>query len=208
MIILGLNGSPHRQGNTAALLKVALEAAGELGVQTEEVFVQEIMEKLDRPYCTACSSPCTGKCYRGTELEQVFKRLGEADGVLMASPVYFGTASAQLKSFWDKTRRLRGEKRLLNVVGGAISSGGSRFGGQETTLRALHSMMLIQGMLIAGDCYDEKAPGHHGVCSQQPTEDDSYALKRAAVLGKRVAQVSLATGSLRQNRPLGRPPKG
>lgn len=207
MIILGLNGSPHRHGNTAALLRIALEAAEELGARTEVLFIQEIMEKLDKPYCTACSSPCTGKCYRGTELEQALARLGEADGILMASPVYFGTVSAQLKSFWDKTRRLRGEKRLLNVAGGAISSGGSRFGGQETTLRALHSMMLIQGMLIVGDCYDEKAPGHHGVCSQQPTQDDAYALKRAVVLGKRVAQVCLATEALRLNRPLGKPSK-
>lgn len=200
MIVLGLNGSPHREGNTAELLRVALEAAAEMGVATETLYLQEILDKLDKPYCTACSTPCTGVCYRGTELEQVITRLGEADGILMASPVYFGTVSAQLKSFWDKTRRLRGEKKLLNVVGGALSSGGARFGGQETTLKAMHSMMLIQGMLIAGDCYDEKAPGHHGVCAQQPSREDSYALKRAAVLGKRVAQVCLATGSLRQNR--------
>ncbi len=200
MIIFGLNGSPNSEGNSAELLRVSLDAAQELGVKTETFFLQDILSKLEKPYCTACTTPCTGACYRGTELEQVFERLGEADGILMASPVYFGTVSAQLKGFWDKTRRLRGEKKLLNVVGGAISSGGGRFGGQETTLKTMHSMMLIQGMLIVGDCYDEKAPGHHGVCSQQPSREDLYALKRAVVLGKRVAQVCQATAILRQKR--------
>ncbi len=200
MIILGLNGSPHRDGNTAELLRVSLQAAEEMGVKTEMLFLQEILEKLNKPYCSACTTPCTGACYRGTELEQVMERLGEADGLLVASPVYFGTVSAQLKGFWDKTRRLRKDKKLLNVVGGALSSGGGRFGGQETTLKTIHSMMLIQGMLIVGDCYDEKAPGHHGVCSQQPSGEDSYALKRAVVLGKRVAQVCQATDLLRRQR--------
>lgn len=200
MIILGLNGSPNRNGNTAELLRVSLEAAQELGAATEILFLQEILDKLKKPFCNACTTPCTGACYKGTELEQILERLGEADGLLIASPVYFGTVSAQLKGFWDKTRRLRRAKKLLNVVGGALSSGGARFGGQETTLKAIHSMMLIQGMLIVGDCYDEHAPGHHGVCAQEPSAKDAYALKRAAVLGKRVAQVCLATGLLRRQR--------
>ena len=197
MIILGLSGSPNRSGNTAELLRIALQAAGELGAQTEMIFLQEIMEKQPKPYCTDCATPCTGVCYRGTELETLMKRMELVDGLLIASPVYFGTVSAQLKAFWDKTRILRGEKKLLNVIGGAISSGGARFGGQETTLKTIHGMMLIQGMLVAGDCYDEKAPGHYGAGSQSPTAGDAYALKRAVVLGKRVAQVAQATIALR-----------
>ena len=198
MIILGLNGSPNKSGNTAELLQICLKAAEEAGARTEMLYIQDIMEKESKPYCTACTTPCQGTCYKGTELGQVMERLGTADGILMASPVYFGTVSAQLKGFWDKTRRLRGEKKLLNVVGGAISSGGARFGGQETTVKTIHSMMLIQGMLLVGDCYDEKAPGHYGACSQQPSKEDEYALKRAVVLGQRVAQVCRATEMLRQ----------
>ena len=200
MIILGLNGSPNRAGNTAELLRISLQAAQEMGAQTEMLYLQEIMEIQSKPYCTACADPCTGACYRGTELEKVLERMEQIDGLIIASPVYFGTVSAQLKAFWDKTRRLRRVKSLLNVAGGAISSGGARFGGQETTLKTIHCMMLIQGMLIAGDCYSEKAPGHYGAGSQSPTADDSYALKRAVVLGKRVAQVAQSTITLRNSR--------
>ena len=204
MLILGLNGSPNRDGNTAELLGISLQAAEEMGAKTELLFLHEIMEKQSSPFCTACSTPCTGACYSGTEFEGVLEKLGEADGILMASPVYFGTVSAQLKGFWDKTRRLRRDKKLLNVVGGAISSGGAPFGGQETTVKTMYSMMFIQGMLVVGDCYEEQAPGHFGVCSQSPTRDDAYALKRAVVLAKRVVQVCGATDALRRERRVGK----
>lgn len=200
MYIIGLNGSPHREGNTAFLLENALEAAEEEGANTEILFCQEILQKMEKPFCVACETPCAGKCYAGTEYEQVLEKIGSADGLLLASPVYFGSISTQLKGVWDKTRRLRREKKLLNVVGGAITVGAARFGGQETTIKAMHSLMLIQSMLIVGDCYEEKAPGHHGVCAQAPSREDSYAVKRAIVLGKRMAQVCQSTASLRSHR--------
>ena len=196
MKIIGLNGSPRREGNTASILRAALDGARESGVETEIIFVHEVMIKEKRPFCTACESPCQGVCYRGTEYETALKKISDADGLLVASPVYFGTVSAQLKSFWDKTRRLRGGKNLLNTVGGALSVGAARFGGQETTIKAIHSMMFVQGMIVVGDSH-EKSPGHHGVCAQQPSDEDAHALKRAFFLGKRVAEVCEATASLR-----------
>lgn len=198
MLIIGLNGSPRPDGNTSYLLEKSLDAAGELGAQTETLYLHEIVEKQEMPFCIACESPCNGACYEGTELEKIYDRVGSADGLLVATPVYFGTISGQLKTFWDKTRRLRRDKKLYNVVGGAISVGAARFGGQETTVKDIHSMMLVQGMIVVGDCYDEKAPGHHGVSAQQPSREDKYALKRAYVLGKRVAQMCLATANIRR----------
>ncbi|MDI6688874.1 MAG: NAD(P)H-dependent oxidoreductase [Actinomycetota bacterium] len=40
-------------------------------------------------------------------MEEVFNLLKQADGVVLGSPVYFGTVSAQMKAFWDKTRDIR-----------------------------------------------------------------------------------------------------
>ncbi len=196
MLIIGLNGSPNREGNTAFLLDTALKSAAELGAKTEIIFIQELLNKVKRPFCIACETPCRGLCYAGTELEVVLEKLASADGLLVGSPVYFGTVSAQLKSFWDKTRRLRGNKGLLNTVGGALTSGGGRFGGQETTLRAIHTMMFVQGMIIIGDSH-EKSPGHHGASAAQPASDDLHAQKRAALMAKRMVEVCRATASLR-----------
>ncbi len=197
MKIIGINGSPHRQGDTTLLLQTALDAATGEGTETEMIFVAEILEKVKTPFCKGCANPCPATCYRGTIYEDILKTLGEADGLLVGSPVYFGEISAQLKSFWDRTRRLRTEKRLINVVGGALSVGGARFGGQETTLQAIHNMMLVQGMIVVGDGYPDNDAGHFGAAAQHAASNDKHALKRAVILGKRVATVARATTALR-----------
>jgi len=202
MLIVGLNGSPNRQENTAYILEAALGAAAKLGARIETIFIREILDSQKVPFCINCETPCRGVCYKGTALEKVLEKMAAADGLLLASPVFFGTVSGQIKAFWDKTRRLRREKKLLNTVGGALSVGAARFGGQETTLRVLHSMMLVQGMIIVGDSH-EKSAGHHGTCVGGTAEEDQNALKRAFMLGQRVAQVCEATAVLRANRPRG-----
>ncbi len=188
MLILAINGSPNKEGNTAFLLNKVLEEAGENGAQTEIIHVMDALEDQDKPYCDACSSPCNRSCIDGTELESVFARLEESDGVILGSPVYFGTVSAQMKAFWDKSRCVRTKKALIGKVGGAVSVGASRFGGQETTVRALHDIMLIQGMNIIGDGSTEFDAGHQGVCGQKPAEEDQDAIKRAKVMGRRIVK--------------------
>ena len=200
MKIIGINGSPHRQGDTTLLLQTALDAASSEGAETETLFVAEILGNLKTPFCTGCANPCPATCYRGTVFEDTLKTLGEADGLLVGSPVYFGEISAQLKSFWDRTRRLRTEKKLINVVGGGLSVGAARFGGQETTLQAIHNMMLVQGMIVVGDGYPDNDAGHFGAAAQHAARKDEHGLKRAVILGKRVATVARATESLRIGR--------
>ncbi len=197
MYIVALNGSPHREGNTAFLLETALAAAGEAGADTELVHVETVLASQKIPYCQACVSPCSGACYRGTDLEAVFDRMRRADGIILGSPVYFGTVSAPLKGFWDKSRLLRTGKALVNTVGAALSCAGARFGGQETTLRALYDLMLVQGMILVGDGHRDFDAGHHGACAQQPAAGDTNAQERARILALRVVEVARSTASLR-----------
>ncbi|MCL6559944.1 MAG: flavodoxin family protein, partial [Firmicutes bacterium] len=95
------------------------------------------------------------------------------------------------------TRKLRSRKALINVVGGGVVSGSSRFGGQETTLQALTSMMLCQGMTVVGDGHPDDDPGHAGVCLQHEAGEDDQGLMRARILARRVVDVSRATRMLR-----------
>jgi len=176
----------------------------EAGARTAFIQVSEVMANVKLPFCVNCSTPCEGICYKDTRLAEVFDLLCRADGLLIGSPVYFGTISAQLKSFWDKGRRLRYQKALLNVVGGAMAVGGARFGGQETTVRAIHDIMLIQGMTIVGDGHLHDDAGHQGACAQRPSKEDSEALLRARILGRRVLEVAGATTSLRKRQGDGR----
>ena len=107
MLIVGINGSPNQDGNTVFLLQEALAVAEKAGAETKMLHVKEILDDLESPFCELCSSPCDGSCAEGNKLGEAFELLKQADGVMMGSPVYFGTVSSQLKAFWDKTRVLQ-----------------------------------------------------------------------------------------------------
>lgn len=200
MKFVAINGSPFKDGNTAFLLQKGLEQIKQLGGEVEIIHALEVLKSLKVPFCTGCSNPCQGACTKGTLMEKVLNSLREADGLLIGSPVYFGTVTGELKAFWDKTRCLRGKNALLNVPGGAVAVGASRFGGQEGTLRAIQDMMFVQGMTIVGDGQREHDCGHYGVAAQRPAMEDQYALERIIIMAKRIYEVSEATQSLRISR--------
>lgn len=197
MYIAGLNGSPNKDGNTAFLVKKVLEECEKAGAETVLLDMGKIMGEQKSPFCTVCSTPCTGICYKGTRLEEAFEILRKADGIVIGSPVYFGSVSAQLKAMFDKTRKVRVNKWLYNKVGLGVSVGTSRFGGQEATLKAMHDMMLVNGMIIVGDGFIDDDCGHHGVCAQRPASGDENAVKRAVISAKRLIEVCRATEGIR-----------
>ncbi|SHF33995.1 flavodoxin family protein [Desulforamulus putei] len=200
MLILALNGSPHTNGNTAFMLNQALEGAGEMGAATRLVHVADIVKTPRKLFCDACTNPCAGVCYQGTPLGDLFDLIKSADGIILGSPVYFGTVASPLKLLWDKSRALRKEKALVDVVGAAVSVGASRFGGQESTVRALQDIMLVHGMTVVGDGAFGDDAGHHGASAQRPAKDDPEAAKRCRILGRRVAEVAQATAPLRERK--------
>ena len=196
MYILAVNGSPNRDGNTALLLRAVLEAAAEEGVEGRLIQAMDAVKGQKMPFCVACSSPCREACHaKDAGLREACEALEGAAALVLGSPVYFGTVSAQLKALWDKTRALRARKSLLGKPAGAVSVGTARFGGQETTLKALHDMLLIQGMSVVGGGSEDSDAGHQGVCAQKPAADDAYALERARTLGKRLAKEAKKTAS-------------
>ncbi len=193
MFIMAVNGSPNRKGNTAFLLREVLAAAREEGVDGKLFHVMDALKGQKNPFCMACSSPCKESCHRrDAGLKRFSDALEEAGAVVLGSPVYFGTVSAQLKALWDKTRAIRSRRTLVGKPAAAVSVGAARFGGQETTLRALHDMLLIQGMSIVGEGTEDADAGHQGVCAQRPAEEDAFALERARILGKRLAREVMA----------------
>ena len=112
--------------------------------------------------------------------------------MIIGSPVYFGNVTAQLKMLMDRSRPLRMDFKLKNKVGGAISVGGSRNGGQETTISAIHEFMLIHDVIIVGD----GAPlAHYGelesVGPKRKLESDEVGLETSKNLGGRVAELAI-----------------
>lgn len=198
MLFVGLNGSPQKEGNTVTLLKEGLKLAEEMGHETQWIHVADALEGSKSPFCTQCLPACECQCAKGNSLGKAFDLLCEADGLLVGTPVYFGTVSGQLKAFWDKTRGLRSKKALVNKVGGVVTVGTARFGGQEMALQAVMHMMLVQGMTVVGDGQSDHDAGHFGACAQKPSREDENALQRSRITMKRIIEVAEATKDLRK----------
>jgi len=197
MHIVAINGSPHEEGNTAQLLQAVLSAIPPTEAETHLLHAASILTASGDIFCSVCNTPCPATCYEGTPLEDAYTLLTKADAIILGSPVYFGTVSGPLKAFFDKSRKLRTDKALLNKVGAAVSVAAARFGGQETTIRAMHDIMLVHGMILVGDGDATTDCGHHGVAAQQPAQEDVYGQARAASLASRIIAVAKATQPLR-----------
>ena len=104
-----------------------------------------------------------------------------ADGLIVGSPVYFGTMAAQLKQVLDDFVSIR--RKMENKIGAAFSTSGDASGGKETTIMSIIQALLIYGMIIVGDPME--ATGHYGTaCVGAP---DDAANENGRKLGRRVA---------------------
>ena len=107
----------------------------------------------------------------------------DADGLIVGSPVYFGTMAAQVKQVLDEFVSVR--KKMENKVGAAFSTSGDSSGGKETTIMSIIQALLIYGMIIVGDPLS--ATGHYGTaCVGAP---DAAARENGQKLGRRVAEL-------------------
>jgi NAD(P)H dehydrogenase (quinone) len=106
-----------------------------------------------------------------------------ADGLIVGSPVYFGTMAAQLKQVLDDFVGVR--RKMENKIGAAFATAGDASGGKETTMMSIIQALLIYGMIIVGD--PMSATGHYGTsCVGAP---DAKSIENGRKLGRRVAEV-------------------
>ena len=97
MRLLGIVGSPRKNGNTEILVKEAFKPAIEAGWQTD-LFLMSEKEVAPCDACSGCFK--TGSCVIKDDMQELYKLLDQADAVIWASPVYFGSVSAHSKQPW------------------------------------------------------------------------------------------------------------
>lgn len=113
------------------------------------------------------------------------------DGIILGSPVYFGSPAMEVKELIDETTFVRG--KLNGKVGAAFVTSGDRTGGKETAILTILQAMLIHGMVVVGDPINpeledtEHNGGHYGLAADGPITDDD--LHQANLFGKHVAGV-------------------
>jgi len=98
--VLVLSASPRKGGNSDLLCDQFMLGAQESGNQTEKIFLKD--KKIS--YCTGCESCYTShECALKDDMAQVLDKLIAADVIVMATPVYFYTMNAQMKTLIDRT---------------------------------------------------------------------------------------------------------
>jgi multimeric flavodoxin WrbA len=114
MRIIAFNGSPRKGGNTQVLLEAVLDGIRQSG---HDVEVFRLNDLTYRP-CQNCGG-CTkeGKCVLGDDMTPLYDKLLAADGIIVASPIYFYGVSAQTKSFLDRLQALWSRKKILKRTG-------------------------------------------------------------------------------------------
>jgi len=182
-IIVGISGSPHRNGNTAYALRHALSIVERLGVRT--VYIG--LDDLDIRPCDGCFACRSGRCVQQDDMEQVYTALRGCDGLVLASPVYMGMVSGQMKVLFDRTVLFRtgGRFELSGKVGAGIACGGFRNGGQELTLQNMQTFFLQQDMYAIAD-----GPGysHSGAAIVGRAAEDVLGLQTVENLARRMVE--------------------
>lgn len=148
--IIGIVGSPRIGGNTEIIVNEALKVAEKEGVETELI---KLAGKNVKP-CDAClSCKKTGECHIKDDFKEIFNKMIEADGIILASPVYFGSATPQMMALVQRAGYLSQAKGRVfeNKVGGPIIV--ARRAGQNFTFAQLLFFFLHQGMIVPGSTY-------------------------------------------------------
>jgi len=104
MKILAINGSPRKTWNTATLLNNALEGAASQGATTELIHLYDLNYKGCMS-CFACKlkdGKSYGKCPIQDDLAAIFKKVEEADAIILGSPIYNGRVTGEMASFLDR----------------------------------------------------------------------------------------------------------
>lgn len=101
MKVVSLLGSPRSNGNSATIAKQLLKTASESGSETQSFE----LNRLNYRGCQACYACKKGSedCVLNDDLTEVLSAVATADLVVLATPVYYGEISSQLKGFIDRT---------------------------------------------------------------------------------------------------------
>lgn len=145
MKVLGFVSSHRKGGNTEILVAEVLASAQEAGAETEIILARDLtIQPCDG--CRACNK--TGVCHIHDDMQQVYPRIESADAIVIGTPVYFWTISAQCKAFMDRTYCYHISRRMRGKVGAAVVA--TRRAGASQAYSAINNFFTLQRMLTAG----------------------------------------------------------
>lgn len=194
--IVGICGSPRKKSSYTALLS-ALEAAKATGDVEVELIELRGRKMNFCVHCNKCISEGNTKCsIFEDDMTPLYEKVYEADGIIIASPVYEMNITAQLATFFNRFRPtwniIKDDPEFFSKkVGAAIAVGGTRNGGQESAINAILGFYHTQGMTVCNGgvgVYAGASLWNPGDGSGSMVDD--YGIDSAKVLGEKMANLT------------------
>ena len=177
MKVLMINGSPRKDGNTAIALKEMEKSFEKNGIEVETM---QIGNQAIRG-CIACGTCATkGQCVFDDAVNEAAPKFAEADGLVIASPVYYASANGTLVSFLDRLfYSCKCDKRMK--VGASVVV--ARRGGLSATFDELNKYFTINSMPVAASNYWNSVHGG----AKGDAEQDAEGLQTVRVLAENMS---------------------
>ena len=180
MKVLAIVGSPRTGGNSEILTGHTLDAISEAGLETEMVS----LIGLDIAPCDGCQACAEGNgCIIEDDLQPLYKKMVESQGIILSSPVYFGSATARIKTVMERAGylALRSDNPFAGKVGSPLVVG--RRAGHNFTYSQLMQWFIVLGMVVPGASYWPVAIGR----AKGEVESDAEGIATARSLGMNMA---------------------
>ena len=177
MKVLLLNGSPNAKGCTARALREVADTLEKEGIETETIHIGN----KDIRGCIGCRRcKTTGQCVFKDLVNEIAPKFAEADGLVVGTPVYYGSANGTIVSFMDRLFYSCGcDKRMK--VGAAVVS--ARRGGNTATFDELNKYFTISEMPVVSGAYWNQVHGY----TAEDVEKDAEGLQNMRTIGRNMA---------------------
>lgn len=151
MKVIGINGSSRKDGNTAIIIRKVFDELNKEDIETELIQLAD----YDIQPCRGCFA-CKGRdncVFAKDGFAEIFKRMVEADGIILGSPVYSADVSAKMKAFLERAGVVVATNPGLfrHKVGASVAA--VRRGGGVTTVDTMNHFMLNKEMIVVGSTY-------------------------------------------------------
>lgn len=177
MKVLLINGSPKSTGCTARALREVADTLQKEGVETEIITVgnQPVRGCINCGYCKS-----NKKCVFDDIVNKAAEKFKEADGLVIGSPVYYGSANGTLVSFLDRLFYSTDFPKTMKAGAAVVSC---RRGGNSATFDELNKYFTISQMPVVSSRYWNMV---HGFTAED-VEKDAEGLATMRVLGRNMA---------------------
>lgn len=177
MKVILINGSPNAKGCTYTAINEVAKTLSQKGIETEIIHVGQ----KDIRGCIGCRKCKTlGKCIFNDIVNEVAPKFEQCDGIIIGSPVYFGSANGALVSFMDRLFYSVSCDKTMKVGAAVVSC---RRGGNTATFDQLNKYFTISNMPVVSSQYWNMVHGY----TPEDVQNDQEGMQTMRTLGNNMA---------------------